>query len=303
MRRHSAITVGIAATVVLVVVVAFTLWPKARNSPETISGQQSPSQTAPTNAKSPQQPMYPEVKYFAKKSGNTLFANVLLATANGKTYELIGKSKQKCLRLVAQKDFDGNGSLDALVEHITACGGNCCSNSFFFVSSFDKGRFEISNEFADSWKDPVIEKWKGRWSVVVVSSNAGMNLDRPVEVTRRFVLEKGEAIQVEENRRKDIKSIVEMRSEMFSSEMSSGEDHAHTIEYDLDGDGTKDIVSGKLWPRWGSIVWSVRFSNGKEFSSDKACKRIGVLATKTHGVNDLVCDQDTVLHWNGSAYK
>ena len=130
-----------------------------------------------------------------------------------------------------------------------------------------------------------------------------MNLDRPLEVTRRFVLEKGEAIKVEEKRRQDIKSIVEMRSEMFASEMCSGKDDTHTIEYDLDGDGEKDIISGKLWQRWGSILWSVRFSNGKEFSSSEACKRIGVLATKTNGVNNLVCDQDRVLRWNGSAYK
>jgi hypothetical protein len=280
-KSHAAMMAGIAATVILA----------------SSSGQQ----TAPASAKTFEQPI-PEVKYFATKSGNTSLPNVLLARANGKTYELIGKSQQKCLRLIAEKDFDGNGSVDALVEHVTACGGNCCSDTFFFVSSFDNGRFEISQEFADSWKDPVIEVWNGRSSVVVISTNAGANLDRPVEVTRRFVLENGKAMQVEESRRKDIESLVEMRSEMFASEMS-GEAHTHTIEYDLDGDGAKDVISGKLWQRWGSIVWSVRFGNGKEFSSDQACKRIGVLATKTNGVNDLVCDQDTVLHWTGSAYK
>src|SRR5262249_35471971 len=122
-KNHTAMMVGIAAIIVFVVSVPPILWPKARNSQESNSGQHAPPQTspAPTSAKSPQQRMHPEVKYFAKKSRNTLLPNVLMATANGKAYELIGKSKQKCLRLIAQKDFDDNGSLDALVEHITAC--------------------------------------------------------------------------------------------------------------------------------------------------------------------------------------
>lgn len=51
------------------------------------------------------------------------------------------------------------------------------------------------------------------------------------------------------------------------------------------------------------MFWSVEFANGKKFKSDLGCKRIGVLATKTNGVRNLVCDQDTVLSWDGDAYK
>lgn len=57
-----------------------------------------------------------------------------------------------------------------------------------------------------------------------------------------------------------------------------------------------------MWQRWGRINWVVRFLSKREVSSDVACKRIGVLNTKTNGVNDLVCDQDKVLHWNGREY-
>ena len=71
-----------------------------------------------------------------------------------------------CLQVVDQKDFDGKGFVDALVENITACGGNCCPQSFFLVSYSGGGQCEVSEELADSWRDPVIEKWKGRWSGV-----------------------------------------------------------------------------------------------------------------------------------------
>jgi hypothetical protein len=69
----------------------------------------------------------------------------------------------------------------------------------------------------------------------------------------------------------------------------------HSIEFDLDGDGKKDVISGRFWDRWGVIFWTVKFANGKEFATTEPCKRIGVLATATNGVHDLVCDQDLVI--------
>jgi len=242
-----------------------------------------------------------KIKYSITQLDQTVFSTgALVATVNGKRHVLVSKSKDKCLQIVDERDFDGDGLLDALVKHITACGGNCCSDGFFFVSALPDGSFAVSDEFADSWKDPAIEKWKGRWSVVVVSNNEGVNLDRPVEFTRRFVLEGGKAVKVEEHQRQEIKSIVEMRSEIFRF---GKEEETHSLKYDLDGDGKKDTITGHLWDRWGRIVWTVEFANGKTFSSNDACKRIGVLAAKTDGVHDLVCDQDTVLHWDGSKYK
>lgn len=259
------------------------------------------SSTSRPQVQSSQPSARPKVRYSLKQSGETPFGpSTLLATFNGKTSELISKAKGKCLQIVEQRDFDGDGFPDALVEDITACGGNCCPNKFLFVSARPDGTFAMSDEFADSWKDPVIEKWKGRWSVVVVSNNEGVNRERPVEITRRFVLEDGKAVKVEEHQRQDIKAIVEMRSEIFKGD-DAGE--THTFQYDLDGDGKKDTITGKLWERWGRILWTVKFANGKTFSSNDACKRIGVLSSKTNGVHDLVCDQDTVLRWNGDAYK
>ena len=51
------------------------------------------------------------------------------------------------------------------------------------------------------------------------------------------------------------------------------------------------------------VLWSVHFANGKSFESNLGCDRVGVLASKTNGVHDLVCEQDTILRWNGTEYK
>src|SRR5215472_8372015 len=176
----------------------------------------------------------------------------LRASENGKTYQLIDKSKEMCLSVVDQRDFDGNGFVDALVENFVSCGGNGTSNTFFFASAFRGGRFELSDEFGDSWGDPVIERWKGRWSVVVTWDSEGFENTVLFECTQRFILQSGKAVQVGEWMRKEMKGIVEIRSEMFDSdrvnEMYSGvvatkEPDGSKIlllEYDLDGDGKKD---------------------------------------------------------------
>jgi hypothetical protein len=162
------------------------------------------------------------VEYTVEKSGD--FADATLrAKVNGKTYTLIDKSKEQCLEIVDQRDWDGNGLKDALVERITACGGNCCPNSFFLAMAFPNGRFEISTDLADSWKDPTIERWKDRWSVVIVSNNEGWNTDRPAEITRRFVVQGGKAEKVEESQRKEMLTLVEIRSEIFKAD---GEEHS-----------------------------------------------------------------------------
>jgi hypothetical protein len=246
-----------------------------------------------------------QITYTVKQPDEKSFGpSTLLANINGKSHVVIGKSQGRCFLLADQRDFDGDGLMDALVEELPACGGNCCPSSFFFVSARPDGSFAVSPDFADSWDAPVIEKWKGRWSAVFVSKNEGMNVNRPVEATSRFVFRGGKPLKVEEHRRQELKAIVEMRSEIFKNGFNDP-DETHSFQYDLhdDGNGKKDTIRGTLWARWGRIMWAVEFADGKTFSSNDACKRIGVLPTKTNGVHDLVCDQDTVLHWTGAEYK
>ncbi len=239
------------------------------------------------------------VEYTAEIKGDSLFPNVLLARVNGRTYTVIDASKGMCMEIVDQRDWDGDGRTDVLMKNITACGGNCCPNKFFFVSARGNGRFEVSDDLADSWGEPVIEKWKNAWSVVIVSTNEGINTARAREVTSRYVLRNGNGVEVESSERKEMESLLDLRSEVFEGK---GADEKHSIKFDLDGDGKEDVISATLWERWGRMRWSVAFANGKEFSTDTACKRVGVLRTTTKGVHDLVCDQDTVFRWTGSEY-
>ncbi len=206
--------------------------------------------------------------------------------------------------IVEQKDFDGNGFTDALIVVHPACGGSCCADTFFFVSAEGGGKYKISPSFGNSWGSPTIEKWKDAWSVLVSETNDGITTEARSEVQKRFVLKAGKAVQVEEKTRLALKSLVELKSDDFDTQKRGD---THSVEYDLDGDGKPDKITGKLsglmnkWD-WGTLEWTVEFANGKRFSS-QGCRRVGVLEGSTGGVHDLVCDQDSIYRWNGTEYK
>ena len=238
------------------------------------------------------------VTYRVTKPEGVLFGT-LEATRQGKTQELVGRAKEQCLEVVDARDFDGNGTTDALVAHVSGCGGDCCPNAYFFVSAAKDGRFTVTKEFADSWESATVEKWGDAWSVVVTSSNAGASLDRLKEVTRRFALRHGKPVQLSAVARKEKPALADLRAEAFRKAKA---DDVHSIRFDLDADGKPDEIFGTLWERWGSVMWTVRFADGKTFVSATSCKRIGVLPSKTKGVHDLVCDLDRTLFWSGSEY-
>lgn len=239
------------------------------------------------------------IKYFLGE--DTIFTPTSLkATIDGNDYLIIEEREGFCIDIVEQKDFDGNGAKDALIQVITACGGNGAANSFFFVSYRDNGHFQISEQFGYSWGPPTIEDWKHRESVVIYSHNEGFNQMPPEEKYERYVLDAGQAIKIEESDRKHLLSMKELVSSDFDYNKY---DEVKVINFDLNNDGLDDQIIGRFWHRWGRIMWSVQFNGKNPIEGDINCKRIGILDSKTNGTYNLVCDEDEVLKWDGSRYK
>ena len=245
----------------------------------------------------------PEIKervsYRLKKGDAVMFNRILEAEVNGKVYELVSNKENICMVIDTVMDFDLDGYSDAFIENIEACGGNCCPNSFFFYSYKGNGNFSRSDNFADSWEEPIIEKWQNKMTVKIKSVNAGMNVDAATETYRRFILNDGMALKVEQYERRPLASEIEMTSDEF--DISKFDEYRY-IAFDLDSDGIKDTILGTLWNRWGIIRWEVRFADGKIYK-DGQSKRIGLLKSKSKGVYDLVGDFDDVYKWDGSTYK
>ena len=84
-----------------------------------------------------------------------------------------------CLDLPDQRDFDENGTTDALVFHSTNCRGDVAPGRLFFISG--NLIFDRSNSFRGH--QPKVERWHGHWSVLTTSA--------------RYILEDGKAVIVE----------------------------------------------------------------------------------------------------------
>ena len=104
------------------------------------------------------------------------FFDSLVARIGNREHVVIRETDDLCLALADQRDYDGDGTRDALVSHRVDCAG---VGVLFFVSGSDG--FQRSNSFPGY--QPTIEPWEGHWSVV---TGAG-----------RYVQRGGRAIRVE----------------------------------------------------------------------------------------------------------
>lgn len=203
----------------------------------------------------------------------------------------------RCLSLFLESDLDRDGLADALIQS-----GGCSSYvqpTYFFIAGTMGDRFAAQEVAVGIGL--TVETWRGRLTAVLESNNEGYNQDRPESVTRRFAFERGRAVMVEEQRAVEVRALANLRAEEFDY---AKPDQEKVLWFDLDGDGKKDALAGTLWARWGKIMWQVRFADGRVSvgADSSGCKRLGVLAEKTMGHHDLVCDFDTRIQWDGRLY-
>lgn len=224
----------------------------------------------------------------------------IAAYHDGKRVVIVDTSAELCLWPAEVRDFDGNGHEDFLVRLSNGCGGNCCGSSYFFISNQGNGVFKRTA--SEGWVsgEAVTELWENTWSVVFTSTNEGYNTDDYEEVTERFILRNDSMILVEQNSPTEIEALVELRSSAFDFEST---DEVQEIHFDLDEDGLEDVISCRLWHRWGRLLATIEMADGEQLVYDGlASKRLGVLASMTNGIHDLVGDLDQVFKWDGETY-
>jgi|GEM_PF-5576914 len=200
----------------------------------------------------------------------------------------------KCQGIVRVEDFDNDGLDEALIRDVTGCGGNCCSDPFFFVDVMVDGTFVVTEQSTiTTFNQPVVEFVDGGWTVTVTSRNEGRNTDLR-RVTQVFALAEGRLVVLEEIEAVELPAIAEMRSSVMQDSR---------LEFDIDGDGLLDAIVCGYWERWGS------FANcGLDMGSNVAVplemqgKRIGVLASTTNGWHDLISGLDVIYVWEDGAY-
>ncbi|MDY6868497.1 MAG: hypothetical protein SVT56_11480 [Chloroflexota bacterium] len=239
----------------------------------------------------------PVIKYSLKNEESVMQSNTVIADIDGKKIEIPDK-EERCIMMVEQKDFDGDGDIDLLLEDAVACGGNCCPNGFYTVS-YQDGKFNISKIFNSSWSGIKVEKWKGRWSFLSTFINfAGANTDPYYEATKRHILLNGKIKLVEFIEKEEMKALINIRSSDFNMEKA---DKEKTYSFDVDGDGKKETLSCRLWSRWGTVLCTIK-KDCKVIAKSIGGKRFGFLSSKTGGMHDIVINHDNIYKWNGKKY-
>lgn len=219
----------------------------------------------------------------------------IVADRDGKTFVIVAPQANPCPPDLVERDLDGDGLMDAIIEQ-GIC-GNFAPPTYTFVAGTRDDHFQ---QFELESGTARHELWRGRPSLVIESDNEGWNLERPQKVTRRFIFERGRAVVVEEIHAVEIAARADLRAEQFDGAQP---DEERSLAFDLDDDGRVDKLVGTLWERWGRISWRVELADGRVSDGGRlVCKRLGVLAEKTRGFHDLVCDFDGRIRWNGAAY-
>ncbi len=237
-----------------------------------------------------------EVKYGWTGEGD----ECLYATVNGKVVVIVDSSEHKYVQVDTVLDYDNDGDLDALALYSESGGGNCCANNYFVITNMGNGKFIRSVMTEGSFSSPTFNYWKGQNTLVVKSSNEGINTDDYQETIYRYAITNGNIKQIEAIKTAEIPAVAEIRSSEFSFEEPQ---EIRTLVYDLDGDNVNDTIQCSFWDRWGMMIPSFYFSKGTVCEeTGLSAKRIGVLESKTHGVNDLVFDLNTIMKWDGKKY-
>lgn len=195
------------------------------------------------------------------------------------------------VEVVSERDFDRDGVMDALIS--TWVGGTCCPEEYSFVSVKD-GALIVAG----------IEHPYG----TSTAANAEYSVDEEAGVPLVFEKTDAETFVY----RFDGHSAVRVRTVPGLTALAeihgvgeiyySGPEKTRSLSFDLDGDGHLDEVTCEIWTRWGSLVCALPLPHGKSQTLQNGCQRLGVLEASSHGYKQIVCDNDTIIRFDGTSW-
>lgn len=226
--------------------------------------------------------------------------HTLMGHFEGNDSTLIAFEDSIHLELSAEEDLDEDGYMDLVLRNNAAWKGQCCLHSYFIASYRGNGRYTLSHFRGNAFHNPVIERWKGKWSVIIDSLNSSLDTIALLDMRQRFIFHDGELEMAEKIVHAEIDALAEIRAAAYDSFNTSD---TLRLVFDIDSDGKSDVITANLWERWGRLRWSIHFGNGKTMLDGIPARRLGVLPSITQGCHDLVVDFDRVLVWNGKRYE
>jgi hypothetical protein len=184
--------------------------------------------------------------------------------------------------LEGEADFDGNGTIDAVVT--IRGNGNCCPGVVLFASVV-QGAIRVV-KIESTWESPTVTSVQGR-SAVTFATESRAKGTWGFDGTRAFVITP------------PTRHILPAIAEVHGAGHFWADAGARSLTADLNGDGTTEVIDCQIWERWGSLLCTLPLGNNQSQQLSTGCDRFGVLAATTLGRHDLVCNDDLVFKFDG----
>jgi len=248
----------------------------------------------------------PSARYFTEMlpdSPDVYFANEsLFAEVNGRKYlitnDYLESDPYKSVEAV--RDLDGDGLAEAIIS--IRGSGTCCGPSFAIVSDRGNGFFSVSELEIHGF--PVVEiiEQDNQPLILVHGQQDGIENTSIEETQTIFRFEHGNLVLISKMSNASLLYAEQVfNSSDFASEESR--DKSQVIEAMLDEDDILDTLECKYWARWGTLNCEINSSLHGQGVDAPTCDRVGVLSTKTNGMNDLVCRRRDVFVFDGKGYN
>lgn len=181
--------------------------------------------------------------------------------------------------ILREADFNGDGVPDVLV--VTDTGGSCCPPEYAIHSWVNGAVMTVAIDC--NGEPEVIERGNG----LAIRSQT-------IEKTTISVL-RGSRLEV-------VKTIPQLKAIKELHSLGRGyegkKDH-QILKVDVDDDGVVEEIRCEHWEFQGSMICSLPRPHDEEQNLHLSCDRFGMLAAKSNGYHQFVCDNDTLFVFDG----
>ena len=221
-----------------------------------------------------------ERKSVERFAGRPSMETTVVALINGKRLEVPGDNCP--VDLIVQKDFNGDGVMDALISITRLCGGSGEWEETMFVTVAD-GKI-VTVPVAGG---KIVEEG-GRFLIKSESDDA----------TEYFGFDGQKAIMVRSVPHRKLAAIVE-----FRTKGGLNDNEVETLDADLDMDGKSDRITCHIWQRRAVVTSCILpLPGGRTEEIKLSCGRVGVLNTLSNGYRELVCNNNAVIRFDGKGW-
>jgi hypothetical protein len=196
-------------------------------------------------------------------------------------------------KIIHTADLDNDGLTEVIVE--ANDGGGHGKIKYFIISKRGENFYSVneSNDFMGC----CLKVLSGN-ILSVFKYDSGIGVTSQVQEISLFDFQNGNLNLLSTSQNE---ALIPALSEINSHEIDQNIGSKFITGY-YDGDTEIDKLVCNYWKRWGSVKCEVHSSIYGVVKTNYGCKRVGILATKTRGMVDLVCNRFTKFRFNGVKY-